>query len=194
MKCRMCYRAAALRCIAAVAACLFPLSAAPAYAQCYPTSLQTFEQATAWDGTPVRSERSDPGAALGPVDASYVSLGYGGTIGVGFTVPVYDKPGPDIVIHEASGQIFRELAAVQVSADGIRWVPIGIADNSMECDCLHNLTQLDLAGSGLDFFYYIRITDMTGYGLPGFNQSLDGFDLTAVVGINCSASRVPVVE
>lgn len=86
-------------------------------------------------GTNVIAKWADPAGALGApgrgVDGlqatnGLVSLGDGGTITLGFPLPVRDGPGADFAVFENgmpfSGGAFLELAQVEVSSDGTNFV------------------------------------------------------------------------
>jgi hypothetical protein len=86
-------------------------------------------------GTNVIAKWADPMGALGApgrgVDGlqatnGLVSLGDGGTITLGFPLPVRDGPGADFAVFENgmpfSGGAFLELAQVEVSSDGTNFV------------------------------------------------------------------------
>ena len=61
--------------------------------------------------------------ATGPSDEYVVSLGDHGSATLGFNPPVVDREGPDFAVFENSfGDLFLELAFVEVSSDGIRYV------------------------------------------------------------------------
>ncbi|MGB3619416.1 MAG: hypothetical protein WBA12_14965, partial [Catalinimonas sp.] len=63
-------------------------------------------------------------SATGPADGfSVVSLGDGGTATCTFERPITDGPGPDFAVFENGFQdTFLELAFVEVSSDGVRFV------------------------------------------------------------------------
>ncbi|MEI6434571.1 MAG: T9SS type A sorting domain-containing protein [Bacteroidota bacterium] len=61
--------------------------------------------------------------ATGPSDEYVVSLGDRGSATLGFNPPVVNREGPDFAVFENSfGDLFLELAFVEVSSDGIRFV------------------------------------------------------------------------
>ncbi|MCL4720590.1 MAG: PEP-CTERM sorting domain-containing protein, partial [Gammaproteobacteria bacterium] len=80
-------------------------------------------------GSDVDLQFQTPLRALGPAGNSdgsndgftfdIVSLGNGGSITLGFAVPIADGPGPDFLVFENSfSDGFLELAWVEVSSDG----------------------------------------------------------------------------
>ncbi|MGA0845349.1 MAG: DUF4465 domain-containing protein [Luteolibacter sp.] len=161
----------------------------------------------------VQVDFSDPQWSLGPVTGDHffgvVSLGDlsvsdrdsgvdPGMITIQFAQAVRDLSGADLVIFEngiiagdvsldaVAGQIFGELAYVEVSADGENYVrfpasslngaPVG-AYGSVDATRIHNLagkhtnaageswgTPFDLAEVGMDEVRYLRIVDIPGDG------------------------------
>jgi hypothetical protein len=77
-------------------------------------------------GDAVTAEWQTPDNALGPASGSttdVVSLGEGGTITVGFDVPLADGTGYDFAVFENGfGDDYLELAFVEVSSDGTHYV------------------------------------------------------------------------
>lgn len=142
----------------------------------------TSEQKFLKNGGPITDvHRTDPAKALGPADwtaggsTGFFSLGFGGSIALSFDQYVVDVPGNDIAIHEVTnGSYPLESAAVEISQNGTTWVPVGVADNTG----VGRITNLDIAGTGLAWFKYIRLTDTTNPALHG--GTADGFDLDAV--------------
>lgn len=69
----------------------------------------------------------DPNTMLGPVDSSFVSLGEEGSATLSFSLPFFDRPGPDFAVFENpfvvspdfGGGVFGELGFVEVSSDGV---------------------------------------------------------------------------
>ena len=109
-----------------------------------------------------------------PATNGLVSLGDGGTITVGFPLPLRDGPGPDFAVFEngmhstLSGGYFLELAQVEVSSDGTNFV-------RFPCHSLE--TNEQVRGS------YDNLCDTTAYGglagttLQGWGNA---FDLAAL--------------
>ncbi len=163
-----------------------------------------------------------PEVVLGPPDGGgltqgstdVVSLGDGGRIVVAFRNNlVTDGPGDDFVVFENAfhagspdGPIFDELAFVEVSVDGRRWLrfpadpnsgagmagrtPV-LADTSSGIDPLSDGAggdRFDLAAVGLNFARLVRIIDAgtsvddAGNHVPGGGKA--GFDLDAVAALH----------
>lgn len=149
------------------------------------------------------------GQAAGSVDV--VSLGHGGRIVVSFDDnAVVDGEGDDLVIFEnaflSGSLVYRELAFVEVSADGVAWTmfpfdadtfeglagsePVFAASDN-DVDPLAPAAggdRFDLADVGLDYVRFVRLTD-AGDSIddPGnwtFPGSKGGFDLDAAGAIH----------
>lgn len=143
------------------------------------------------NGTPVLSERSNPNNALGsptdpaqnPGELPWFSLGFGGTITLGFNCPIVDRPGPDIRIYETTNGTTYPLESVEVR-DPITNQFIGTATNTMLDPNGTGLwiTEIDLQGTGVSSTTQVRITDTSNPAI--FEDIADGFDLNAVVAIH----------
>lgn len=144
------------------------------------------------------------GDRQGSVDV--VSLGTAGRIVVAFDDnAVVDGDGDDLVIFEnpffGGSLLFRELAFVEVSADGREWkqfpwsadtleglagqAPV-LANSSNGLDPLDPLSggdRFDLADVGLDYVRFVRLTDagtvVPDAGNASFPGTKGGFDLDA---------------
>lgn len=130
--------------------------------------------------------------SLGELSAAEISAGDPpGTITVRLTKPVRDLSGADFVVFEnalagSGGQVFGELAFVEVSADGEAFVrfpatslvpgPVGTYA-TFDPTLIRNLagkhvngngrswgTPFDLAETGLEEIRYVRIVDIPGNG------------------------------
>lgn len=153
-------------------------------------------------GTNVIAKWADPAGALGApgrgVDGlqatnGLVSLGDGGTITVGFPLPLRDGPGPDFAVFENGMPFgdgaFLELAQVEVSSDGTNFVrfpchslekePQGAYDDTSDTTAYGGLAGSTWQGRGnlfdlaalpaselLDTGHvtHVRIRDVTGDG------------------------------
>ncbi|MFN4122213.1 MAG: hypothetical protein ACK4GL_02780 [Flavobacteriales bacterium] len=125
------------------------------------------------------AERQDATKALGAhqrVDnLNFVSLGYGGSLTLGFSCVIFDKPGNDLEIVETSFgpqtcNLYPERARVDGSLDLVNWFTIGEV-------CLDGF--LDLNGKGP--IQYIRITDISNPANFGNGNNQDGYDVDGVV-------------
>ncbi|MDR1757818.1 MAG: T9SS type A sorting domain-containing protein [Bacteroidales bacterium] len=142
-----------------------------------------------------------PDSATGPVSNSttrVVSLGDGGYAILTFETPIQDKEGYDFAVFENSfSSTFLELAFVEVSSDGNRWVRFPATSNvqsisqvdaygTIDPTLLHNLagkykagwgTPFDLAdlrdstGIDLDNITMIKIIDVVGNIAPRYART-----------------------
>jgi len=170
--------------ISALALSAFMLNTAsaqenPASGGCYASSVSFFNQGKTALGTDVNPERSFPERALGApnaqtpaVNAAYqdfVSLGFGGVLEVAFAAPIANGPGADIRIWESSATASSERSLIEVSQDGLGYLPVGqiTADG-----------EVDFGDAFSDFIQFVRITDVTPNN--GGGQVTDGYDVDAV--------------
>lgn len=134
------------------------------------------------------------------------SLGLGGSITIGLRSNIIvDGNGTDLTIFENAfffngGRVFAEPARIELSRDGLEWIPIpydsvtlvGLAGLSPTLDpmasdpSLCGGTQVDLAWVGIDSVRWIRLTDVTRLILdnsksPYYDPTLSGFDLDVVI-------------
>ena len=106
----------------------------------------------------------DAAMALGrPQQNGTVSLGDGGTATLTFSYPIKNGPGPDFAVFEnAFLETFLELAFVEVSSDGQRFVrfpAISLTQDSLQIDAfgagdatkIHNLAGKYITGFGTPF-------------------------------------------
>lgn len=144
-----------------------------------------FNQGLRKDGTAVLPERSDPTKATGAPEGiitppSFISLGFGGNIILGFSGPVGNGPGYDLILHEITGgraSYPEEKAKVEVSQNlGGPWFEIGIA-SSKDAD---GKSYLDISTGAphLTYIQYIRVTDISDP--TPFEATADGYDLDAI--------------
>lgn len=149
-------------------------------------TVTSFSQGLRKNGTPVLANRSNPNTALGPAQTTgaqfdstvtvgtFVSLGFGGTITLGFNEPIANGPGSDIAIYEVTGGTSSpaERVRVEASVDGVAWTLLA---GGVTRDANVNLGSLQIAN-------YVRLTDVSN---PSpFEDTADGYDLDAVRAIN----------
>ncbi|MCX6279594.1 MAG: T9SS type A sorting domain-containing protein [Bacteroidetes bacterium] len=135
--------------------------------------------------------------ATGPSDEYVVSLGDRGSATLGFNPPVVNREGPDFAVFENSfGDLFLELAFVEVSSDGIRFVRFPAVSliqedqqiptfGTIDATLIHNFagkyrmsygTPFDLedlkdsASIDLNHITYIRIIDVVGCIAPALTS------------------------
>jgi hypothetical protein len=146
---------------------------------CYATSVTSFNQGLTALGTAVNAERSISSNAVGapngqnpsvyaPVQ-NFVSLGLGGSIVIEFAEPIANGPGNDIIIWESSASVNNERGSIEVSQDGLGFVPVATINQG---------GQVDFADVFSDYIRFVRITDVTA--VSGGGQVTDGYDLDAV--------------
>ncbi len=148
------------------------------------------------NGQPITDpERNSPLKALGApqIDDTYnfVSLGYGGSITLGFEAGVaLNGPGDDILVVEttfgagADFESYPEAAEVFVSQDGFTFYSVGSVYTDEEAT-------FDIDASGQDFEYIVavRLVDTTPIG----SVSTDGFDLDGIESMN-GCGPIPVSQ
>ena len=164
------------------------------------------------------------GKALGTSD-DIVSLGRGGQITLTFDKPIIDGQGFDFAVFEnglisdglsgVAGDIFAELAFVEVSSDGVNFIRFNndsLTETSvgpygtLDCTDVDGLagkyirgygTPFDLADVNLQVITHVRLVDIVGDGScidtsgdviydPYPTWESAGFDLDAVGVINCA--------
>lgn len=134
----------------------------------YAATVESATLGTQKDGDPVGPGRDDPNEALGASDGTFVSLGYGGELVLGF--PLSMQGNLMVTVTETTQQphpLEEAQIAVSNSPTG-PWTVVGTADNTQAT------TSLMVA----QCFQYVRIIDQTD-GTPHDADS-DGFDLDAV--------------
>ncbi len=186
------------RCLMLVAVVVAAASAAPAYggipdgaAGPWADSVVDFNRGTSGPGGFVPG-RGDPTAALGPaenppgpdpapVPGSWVSIGFGGTLTLGFDNPICNGTGDDldIEIREITREPYAlERVNVFVSEDGVTYVFAGVAtrDDSVAMP------------AGIVVANFVRLVDINTYSLAEypFDPNADGFDVDGVRALNTS--------
>ena len=136
------------------------------------------------NGDAISPMRNNPNQALGAPQGNdtfnFVSLGFGGSIELGFDFVVFNNAGNDIQVIETSFgnpscTNYPEYARIAASIDGFLWTDLGEL-------CLDGTIDL----GSMTFAQFIRITDISNAGSSRFGASADGFDVDAVVAIgNC---------
>ncbi|HEY1603233.1 MAG TPA: hypothetical protein VGG64_26755 [Pirellulales bacterium] len=106
-----------------------------------------------------------------------VSLGDGGSITVGFNMPIKNGPGPDLAVFEngflsgGASQAFLELATVAVSSDGTNFFTFP--------DVSDTQTTTQVGGSGL--LDASNLYDLAGKYIAGYGT---GFDLSELANVS----------
>jgi len=157
----------------------------------FAVALIAFDQKLRKDGQPVLAPRSDGNNALGEperVDAgvNFASLGFGGSIILGFNCVIFDKPGDDIEIAETSFgtpacSVYPEKALVEGSLDLVSWEVLAaeICQDAF----------IDLAGRGP--IKYLKITDISDASKFANSVETDGYDVDGVVVLQPGCSAAP---
>lgn len=146
-----------------------------------------FNQALRKDGSPVPPDRSDPSHALGmpqttgaPFDAStspanFVSLGFGGSLTLGFDHFIVNNGGSEVKDFEVTGGPSYPDEKVDVYAAQATSGPWTLLKaGSIKDD------QIDLGP--LPWAKYVKLVDVSDKNL--FEATADGFDVDAVTAIN----------
>ncbi len=158
---------------------------------CFGSRIVDFQQGLTKNGDAVPGNRSDENEALGQPEMVYtagvenfVSLGYGGSIIIGFDGVVLNEPGDDILVQEITGMgagataPWVETAEVFVSADNVLYYSVGTL-NKFEAGTF----DIDAAGVDLPLIRYVKVEDVT----PMSSISGDAFDLDGIIALNgCS--------
>lgn len=140
------------------------------------------------DNTDVLADRSDPSAVLGAAESSggavdpsftpgtFFSLGFGGSLTIGFTNSIVNGAGNDLKVFEVTvGDYPDEKIKVEVSPNGVAWTTLA---NPLTRD-----GEVDLGS--LQCVQFVRLTDVSNEAL--FEATADGYDVDAVQALNSSA-------
>lgn len=146
-------------------------------------------------GGAIAVDRTNGSAALGaaetagnPYDTvvagSFLSLGFGGSVEIGFVNAIENGAGNDLRVYEVTGgsSYPDEKARVEASHNGVDWVTLS-PDATRDEDL--DLGMLPCAS-------FVRITDISD---PApFEATADGFDLDAVRALNSSEAPCDAVS
>jgi len=146
---------------------------------CYGGSIFASAQGLTALGTAVSPERSITTNAIDAPNATtpvanavtqfFFSLGFGGSIEIQFENPIANGPGNDLKIWESSASPNSERARIEVSQDGLGYVPVGEISMTGE---------VDFGVAFPDFVQFVRVVDITVNN--GGGQLTDGFDVDAI--------------
>jgi hypothetical protein len=102
-------------------------------------------------------------------EGTFFSLGFGGSLVVGFSSPFHNKPGNDLSVFEVTGGIYPdELMDVEVSSSSVGpWTQI--ANNVVRDQSLEMI---------LPTAQFVRVTDQSNSAF--FEDTANGFDLDGV--------------
>lgn len=153
-----------------------------------------YQQGLQKDGLPVPDIRSDPQAVLtwntDQLETDFFSLGFGGGISVGFECCIKNREGADVrVIEDTWANYPPETADIYASMDGIDYVYIGSADNSVRHSVYTWQTVTDLDLGDLTYAKYIQVVDTSNIDLH--SDDSDGFDLNVIQSLqDCQDCKV----
>ncbi len=160
---------------------ILTLTVIPNQDGCLGAEVYAFNQGLRKDGNAVLPERSIPGRVLGAPDAQnpsvmapeqfFFSLGFGGSIEIDFGYGIANGPGNDIKIWESSASPNAEKARIEVSQDGLGYVPVGEVAQGGE---------VDFGGAFADYIRFVRIVDISNPAEFGNSITTDGYDVDAV--------------
>ena len=161
------------------------------YAGCYAASVVSYAPGLRKDGTPILGERSDPANALGAPQGNdsvnFVSLGFGGSLVLGFDSLIINRDGNDFRITETSyGEpscaSYPETARVYASSDGETWTDLGSG-------CLDSEYDLGPLVSAR----YIKVVDESDPA--AFGSTDEGFDVDGIEVFACGdCNSTPVAN
>ncbi len=154
---------------------------------CYAAEVVEYVQGVKDNGNSINIERTDVNEALGMPERTdalvYVSLGYGGSIILGFDGAVPNGAGDDIEVVEttynfSSCSAYPEYADVYVSLDGESWF---FAKTVCHSD---GFIDIDDAGD-FDYINYVKIVNNNE-----LSETPDAFDVDGVVALhNCEVAN-----
>lgn len=145
----------------------------------YASVVDSFNQGLRKNGSAVTAARSDPNAALGSPDGSFVSLGFGGTLVVRFDPFQFGPPSAAVIETTNNPNSYPvESAEVSISADGVNWTVIGTVTNASN--------SVPVSGGP---WTYLRLIDKSAISGPlsAFESTADGFDVNSI-----AVNAVPV--
>lgn len=145
----------------------------------YASVVDSFNQGLRKNGSAVTAARSDPNAALGAPDGSFVSLGFGGALVVRFDPFQFGPPSAVVIETTNNPNSYPvESAEVSISADGVNWTVIGTVTNASN--------SVPVSGGP---WTYLRLIDKSAISGPlsAFEDTADGFDVNSI-----AVNAVPV--
>ncbi len=145
----------------------------------------SYEPGTRKDGQPVDHNRRNPEKALGVPENNdtynFVSLGFGGTLVVGFDHVIFNRPGNDIKVIETSFgspncTSYPENAEISASYDLVSWTVL---------DTICQDSEVDLGI--LPFAQFLKFRDLSDK--TKFGGSDEGYDVDGVIALfdDCEA-------
>lgn len=152
--------------------------------RCFASQTLEYTMGGTASGNPIEPIRLNTDNALGApeLDNSYnfLSLGYGGSVVLGFSEVALNGPGPDIRIWETTFNSetcdsYEEVAEISVSQNGVTYVSLGTT-------CTNEAGEFDISDvmPAWTYVMFVRVDDLT----PEGSLSEDGYDVDAVEAIN----------
>ncbi|KKS15755.1 MAG: hypothetical protein UU72_C0035G0005 [candidate division WWE3 bacterium GW2011_GWB1_41_6] len=154
------------------------------------SAVSSFHTGTKENGGEVSGNHDNPEDVLGPNDNSSYYLGYGGYIVVEFNVPVKNAEGNDLTFYKNDTSITPERKVrIQVSQDGTNFHPSDINTAAIVSTLAmgSGSTSVDINSSGLDWFRYVKVTEITDD--PDHANNAEGFDLDAIKALSLLCSE-----
>lgn len=145
----------------------------------FATSVIEYSPALRKNGTPIAASRTNPEMALGVPQGTdvvnFVSLGFGGTLILGFDFVKFNQPGWDLQLVETTFgnptcEGYSEKVLVEVSKDLLTW-------DFVEAICLDGYVDVQ----STDWFQYVKLTDRSP--ASQFSGSADGYDVDGILTI-----------
>ena len=146
----------------------------------YATSVEDEDQGLRKNGTLVLPERSIPEEAFEPgiaqTSPGFYSLGFGGSLTVGFSAPVFNGPGHDVCVQEVTigrGSYPEEKADVLAVEEDTEYLAGTVTnkDNGTGLGCVGLPSSLSTAEA-------IKVEDMTDSALH--NSTADAYDIDSI--------------
>ncbi len=144
--------------------------------------------------------RSDPSAALGPAESppgdevviptgSFYSMGFGGSLTLGFENPICNQPGVDLAIEvrEITKLPYPvERAQVYVSEDGVTFLLAGTVSRD----------DTVAMPAGITVANFVRLVDVNALADYAFDPNADGFDVDGVRALNttCPTGKIEICK
>jgi hypothetical protein len=150
---------------------------------CNASEMIEYVEGTTLGGGAIASNRTDSDQVLGAPERTdemvFTTLGYGGSITVGFNGSVPNGAGDDIEVVETSFnnpgcESYPEYALVEVSVDGSSWLAAGTVCKGDPF--------VDISDAGdLDYIMYVRVSNIDDQ-----SSTNDAYDVDGIVAIhNC---------
>lgn len=164
------------------------------YASCYATELLEYVEGTTLKGGKIDAIRTaTPENVLGKPERTdkyvFTSLGYGGSIVIGFDGAVKNEEGPDLIFVETSFkneigcETYPEYADIYVSYDGYSW-------HFANTICKSN-NKIDISDAGdFDYINYVKVVNNND-----LTKTHDAYDLDGVIAIHtCDDDTMNIID